>query len=256
MATRRWTKDELKLAFYLYCQLPFGRLHYRNPKIVQLASVIDRTPSSVAMKLVNFASIDPDIRESGRKGLGNASDLDREIWNDFHGDWERLSSECEAILSARGIAAPVPPGVIAPEDERSYEGRTRSVVVQARVGQRFFRSAVIASYDVRCCMTGLAVPELLVASHIVPWSADPNNRLNPHNGLCLSALHDRAFDAGLITVTEKHVIKVSSRLLKGKENWLNSRALCALAGRPIQLPARFYPDPGFLKYHSTVVFKQ
>jgi predicted restriction endonuclease len=255
MANRRWTKEELKLAFYLYCQLPFGRLHYRNPKIVQLASVIDRTPSSVAMKLVNFASIDPDIRESGRKGLGNASDLDREIWNEFHGDWERLSSECEAILSARGIAAPAPLDV-APEDERNYEGRTRAAVVQARVGQRFFRSAVIASYDVSCCMTGLSVPELLVASHIVPWSADPKNRLNPHNGLCLSALHDRAFDSGLITVTEKHVIKVSSRLLKGKENWLNSRALCDLAGRRIQPPSRFYPDPSFLRYHSSVVFKQ
>ena len=105
-------------------------------------------------------------------------------------------------------------------------------------------------------MTGLSVPELLVASHIVPWSADPKNRLNPHNGLCLSALHDRAFDAGLITVTAKHVIKVSSRLLKSKENWLNSSALCDLAGRRIQLPGRFYPDSDFLKYHSTVVFKQ
>ena len=79
MANARWSKDELKLAFHLYCQLPFGKLHQRNPEIVELARLLGRTPGSVAMKLVNFASLDPTITRSGRSGLNNASKLDREV---------------------------------------------------------------------------------------------------------------------------------------------------------------------------------
>ena len=69
-----------------------------------------------------------------------------------------------------------------------------------RVGQRLFRDAVLTAYNARCCITGLAVYRLLVAGHIMPWREDPSQRLNPANGLCLSALHDRAFDIGLITI--------------------------------------------------------
>src|SRR5688572_18705410 len=160
MATNRWTQDELKLAFHLYCQLPFGKLHSKNPRIIQLAGLIGRTPSSVAMKLVNFASLDPAITESGRKGLGNASDLDRDVWKEFNSDWERLALECEAILAQRGVTT----SEIRAEEEtliesNNYAGNTRAATVQIRIKQGFFRAAVLASYDTKCCMTGLAVPE-------------------------------------------------------------------------------------------------
>ena len=56
---RGWTRDELLVAFNLYCKTPFGRLHQRNPEIIRLASALGRTPSALAMKLVNFASLDP-----------------------------------------------------------------------------------------------------------------------------------------------------------------------------------------------------
>ncbi len=72
------------------------------------------------------------------------------------------------------------------------EGKTTTAIVQVRVNQARFRRAILASYNATCCMSGLRVPKLLVASHIVPWSIDTQNRLNPSNGLCLSALHDHA----------------------------------------------------------------
>jgi len=76
--------------------------------------------------------------------------------------------------------------------------------VKVRRSQQFFRQMILNAFDSRCCVSGLPVRELLVASHIVPWSAFPNERLNPQNGClrtatCLSRLHDGAFDAGLIT---------------------------------------------------------
>ncbi|MCG3171790.1 MAG: hypothetical protein CALGDGBN_03488 [Pseudomonadales bacterium] len=56
-STAKWSREQLKLAFHLYCQLPFGRLHSGNPEIIELAAVIGRTPGALAMKLVNFASL-------------------------------------------------------------------------------------------------------------------------------------------------------------------------------------------------------
>ena len=81
-------------------------------------------------------------------------------------------------------------------------GEDRLVQTTARRGQAFFLSAVLSAYDRRCCVTGLSIPTLLIASHIVPWTHDETNRLNPENGLLLSPFHDRAFDRGLITIDE------------------------------------------------------
>src|SRR5690606_4875345 len=223
----------------------FGKLHSRNPSIIELANLLGRTPGAVAMKLVNFASLDPDITRTGRRGLGNASELDRQVWAEFNANWERLTLECEDVLARRGAERlrAIHDAIV--DTDTNYEGETRATTVQARVRQGFFRATVLASYDLKCCMPGLAVPELLVASHIVPWAADKKNRLNPSNGLCLSSLHDRAFDEGLITVTQDHKIRISKRLLRSKDNWLAKSALCDLAGNKIDLPARFYPDPEF-----------
>ena len=100
MRNDRWSREQLKLAFHLYCQLPFGKLHSRNAEIVELAQLIGRTPSAVAMKLVNFASLDPAIKSTGRAGLGNAGSLDREIWDEFQANWEGLAVECNRLRTA------------------------------------------------------------------------------------------------------------------------------------------------------------
>lgn len=247
-----WTKEQLKLAFHLYCQLPFGKLHKGNPEIVRLAELIGRTPSAVAMKLVNFASLDPAITSTGRKGLDGASNLDREIWTEFHADWERLAVECELLRRALDSEPPIDDSdeVLVPED---FVGETRRVVSEQRIKQTFFRRAVLSSYRGRCCMSGLSEPRLLVASHIVPWSKDKANRLNPSNGLCLSAIHDRAFDKGLITISDDFRI-VLSRELRCRDESFVREVLVPLEGRAIELPERFVPDKSFLERHRSTVF--
>jgi hypothetical protein len=253
MATNRWTKEQLKLAFHLYCQLPFGKLHSRNPEIIKLAKLIGRTPGAVAMKLVNFASLDPAITSTGRTGLGNAGSLDREVWAEFHADWETLAVECEMLRRDLDRSAP-------PEDEadellvpEDYTGETRRVVTEQRIKQNFFRRAVLSSYRGRCCMSGLSEPRLLIASHIVPWSKDKANRLNPSNGLCLSAIHDRAFDKGLITLTDDFKIIVSEELKRKKESFV-IEVLLPLDGRLIEPPERFAPQPEFITWHRNQLF--
>jgi len=257
MTTRRWTRDQLKLAFHLYCQLPFGRLHQRNPEIVTLAALIDRTPSAVAMKLCNFASLDPSVTGSGKKALGNASALDRDIWEAFHSDWETLAVECVQLRAELGDAkAPsttAPSRTVSDTPDADYTGETRTALVTQRIKQTFFRRAVLASYRGRCCMSGLSESRLLIASHIVPWSQDPKNRLNPSNGLCLSSIHDRAFDQGLITLTDDFEVMVSDELRRNKDPFI-STVLVSLHRNRIELPERFAPKAEFLAHHRRNVF--
>lgn len=247
-----WTAEQLKLAFYFYCQTAFGKLHSKNPQIVELAQLIGRTPSALAMKLVNFASLDPSITGTGRKGLSGASALDRETWNEFHADWERLTVECEQLrqylLHEHGLTAPTPSAHTGEFPLTDFTGETRQAIVQQRVKQNFFRRAVLSSYRDRCCISGVSDKRLLVASHIVPWSADKANRLNPSNGLCLSAIHDKAFDSHLFTLSDDWRIVLSERIKASKDTFLRE-VFWPCDGKQIEMPERFAPDPAFIAKH-------
>ena len=130
------------------------------------------------------------------------------------------------------------------------EGKTRSAVVQVRVNQARFRKAVIASYNATCCISGLQHAKLVIASHIVPWSQDTKNRLNPQNGLCLSALHDRAYDQGLITVMPDFTVRISPEIKRSKGDSFIAESLLRFDQQPIRFPDRFGPNPTFLERHA------
>lgn len=254
MATGRWTKEQVKLAFHLYCQIPYGRIHGRNREIIALAQVICRTPDAVAMKMLNIASLDPAITSTGRVGLGNASALDREVWDEFHSDWERLAVECQLLrqqLDKNTVDDLEPESdELLPED---YTGETRQALTTQRIKQYFFRRAVLSSYRGRCCISGLSDTRLLMASHIVPWSSDKINRLNPSNGLCLSAIHDKAFDRGLIAISDDHKVMLSEQLKRNDDAFV-AQIFLPLEGRKIELPEKFIPSLVFLSRHRNEIF--
>jgi putative restriction endonuclease len=259
---RRWTEEETTLALFLYFQLPFGKLHAGNPEIRQLASAIGRTHSSVAMKLCNFASLDPQITGSGRKGLDGASKLDRALYARFTHSWSQLVTEGEDLWADRVFksrAAAAPAFVQLERKAFNYEpfkGVTSEVqaVVNQRVGQGFFRRAVMANYEEACCITGIAEPQVLVASHIKPWAVDEANRHNPSNGLLLSATMDKAFDQGLLTVTASGNVKVAQRLLDHPSAQTRS-FFSAYDGGKVQAATRFCADPELLDWHNRVRFE-
>lgn len=250
-----WTRDELILAVNLYCKLPFGRLHRLNPDVIKLAGLIGRTSNSVALKLVNFASLDPSLKARGIKGASNASNLDKSIWNEFFDNWDALPFESERLRANYENTTVEKLNYIS-EDELPKEGKTREQVVKVRVNQSFFRSLILSSYNNCCCITGIIQPELLIASHIRPWGLDEKNRLNPRNGMAINGLHDKAFENGLLTVTPDLKIKISPILLKQTKNeWVNNYFV-QYHNKEIILPSRFLPDPEFLKYHNNERFKQ
>lgn len=250
---RLWTRDELILAVNLYCKLPFGRLHRLNPDIINLANLINRTPSSVALKLVNFASLDPSLKARGIKGASNSSKLDNEIWNEFFNHWDSLSYESEKLLAQYNQTTVEKLNHIS-EEELPKEGKVREQMVKVRVNQSFFRSSILAAYNNTCCITGINQPEFLIAGHIRPWGIDEKNRLNPRNGIAINALHDKAFEAGFITITPEYTLRVSPQILKQKDQH-SFDFFGKFENQKIILPSRFLPDVEFLKYHNEERFR-
>lgn len=210
-----WTREELILAINLYCKLPFGKLHRLNKDIIELANLIGRTPSSVSFKLVNFASLDPSLKARGIKGASNSSRLDKMIWEEFFNNWDDLPYQSEILLAKfKNSSIEVLNNIV--EEEEIKLGKNKEHLVKVRVNQSFFRSTILASYNNTCCITGINIPELLVAGHIKPWSIDEKNRLNPRNGIAINSLHDKAFEYGLFTITTDYKILISPFLLNKK----------------------------------------
>ena len=247
-----WTREQQLIAVRLYMRLPFGRLHGRIPEIISLADKIGRTANALAMKACNFASLDPAFRRSNRTGLSGASESDRALWTEFADDAERVAADAEAAFSRLDPAQ-------AARDEaevRIPEGETEvERVVRARRVQSFFRAAVITSYQHRCAISGLALPELLVASHIIPWCDSIERRADPTNGLCLNALFDRAFDRGLITIDADLRVVVSNRLGEAVGTAALSCSLLEAKGRRLLVPERFPPAANALLHHREHVYQ-
>lgn len=248
-----WTREELIIAFNLYCKIPFGQIDHRNSAVIALADVLGRTPASLSWKLANFARLDPALQARGIKGASHGSKGEIAVWEEFNNNWDSLAFESERLLAnlthqsleeLNGLK----------EEDLPKDGLEREQIVKVRVNQRFFRTTVLTSYASRCCITGLAIPVLLSASHIAPWAKDPNNRMNPRNGLCLNLLHHKAFDAGLITITPEFRVRVSASLATSTTPEANETFFARYDNQLAQLPRRFLPDASLLEWHNKTVF--
>jgi putative restriction endonuclease len=262
----KWTREHLLMALNLYCKLPFGKFHRLNPIIIAVAQKMGRTPNSLAMKLSNFASLDPVQKARGIKGLEGASKQDRIMWDEFHNNLSTLAPASEQLLhdlftknDEREVDF-LEPNRIRLEPSRRLtppSGPTQSkATVRVRRGQQFFRQTILNTYGIRCCISGISIPDLLVASHIKPWSiCTDKERLDPQNGLCLSALHDAAFDGGLITLDERFRLVLSKHLKSYLPQPALKQNFVAYEGKAIRLPEKLAePAQDLLEYHRTTLF--
>jgi len=217
-----------------------------------MAKLLGRTSNAVAMKLVNFASFDPVHKKRGIKGLANASHQDMSVWEEFNSNPNKLAEESEeASLRLSGFPEPPPE-----EDLEIPTGPTEATLTRPmRLVQRFFRRSVLVSYRFTCAFCGLNIPELLNASHIIPWKDNINLRADPRNGFCLCCLHDRAFDRGFMSVNESNKVVISPRLKSGIIVPFHQAAFLDLEGCSVALPEKFAPYGKSLKYHFASVFK-
>jgi putative restriction endonuclease len=256
MAERKlWTRNELVLALNLYLKLPFGKLHLGTPEIIHLANLIGRTPSSVAMRLNNFASVDPYHQQRGIGGLPGGKKQVEPIWKEFVNNKEELLFESERILAEKEKRSIEDKFSDSLKDLQHLKGEYKLREVKTRVNQSVFRQVVVANYSGRCAISKIDISDFLVASHIIPWSKDEKERLNPENGICLSSLYDKAYDKGYIGINEKFEVILSNALKKKAKETYYKNYFEFLAGSKIMLPQKYYPNKAFLQYHMDVIFK-
>ena len=134
-------------------------------------------------------------------------------------------------------------------DISSDEGKTALREVEVRQNQYVFRKMVLGIYQCRCCLTGLPIPEVLRASHISEWAKDKDNRLNPENGLCLSATYDAAFDRHLISFDDDYRMILAPSLRDYYQNNVFQEQFKHFEGKRIALPVRFLPSKDLLAKH-------
>ena len=138
------------------------------------------------------------------------------------------------------------------------EGEDKISLTRQRKGQDYFRRMILANYGGRCALTGIDIPQLLLASHIIPWAdkSHKNDRLNPCNGICLSALYDKAFDQGLITISpDDYSVVLSSVLRENKTKEYFDKHFGIIIGRKLMMPTEYLPNRDFLAYHRDKVFQ-
>lgn len=231
-------------------------MHTSTPEVIHMSTLIGRTVSSVAIRLTNFASCDPHHQNRGVKGMVGGLRQCQPIWDEFSKDRSNLIFESEQILANREqdtIEIKFDDLFL---DLKNLRGETKLRELKTRVNQNVFRQIVVSNYSGKCAISGIDLPELLFASHIVPWSKNEDERLNPENGICLSALYDKAFDKGLIAINEHYKILLSDTLKAKKNLDYYGKYFASLEGQTLIAPQRYFPKKEFLHYHMTEIFNK
>lgn len=256
MVKDNWNREQLIVALNLYWKIPYNKISgSSNSLIKEMAPIINRTPAALAYKLMNFTSLDAEKQKIGSKGKSAASSSDKKIWDEYFEEWEKLALDSSAIVS--NIQNKSITEILDIKHELEFvEGREKESIVKTRVNQNDFRQRVLASYNEKCSITGISIPSLLVASHIIPWSKNIQERLNPKNGICLNNFHDKAFDKGLITITSDFKVKLSEAILQKKKESNIQKYFIEYENQSIILPDRFIPSIEFLEYHHNNIFNK
>ena len=124
----------------------------------------------------------------------------------------------------------------------------RQAIVKSRIGQGQFRENLLSKYG-KCVITGVNIPQVLVASHIKPWAAcDNRERLDVNNGLILSATYDRLFDSGLISFNEHGNLLISKFVSDA------NRVLLSLDAKREYQIGYSSSMRDYLEYHNDVIY--
>lgn len=156
--------------------------------------------------------------------------------------------EDEAELARTlNVEPSVPDGFV--HDASSKDGKERIQSIKTRIGQKAFRDVVLKLYQNRCCLTGIDLPEVNRASHIIGWAERTETRMDPRNGLCLSATYDAAFDRKLITFDDDYRMVLSKTIRDRIPTSTLKTHFISREGQQIEMPMRCHPLKEYLEHH-------
>jgi putative restriction endonuclease len=251
-----WTREQLIVTLNLYLKLPFGKLDSRTKEVIDLSKKIGRSANAVAMRLNNYAAVDPYHQSRGIVGLQGGRKQVEPIFQEFINNREELLFESEKILAYLDNVTIEEKFKDDLQPIEHLKGDVKFREVKTRVNQNAFRQIVLANYNNSCAISGIDVNDFLIASHIIPWSENEKERLNPENGICFSSLYDKAFDKGYFTLNQNFEVILSKEIKKHEKKDFFKRFFKEIEGTKIHLPKKYYPNSSFLEYHRDVHFKK
>ena len=212
----KWTSNETTLALRLYLEITYTNISPNNPKVIQLAKFLQRSPKAVSAKLWNLAANDPTLSHLNRKFLSNGSSIDRTIWSVFSRD-DVLDHDYVNDVAAsidHGELDAFAPQVLPKAPSPANLETEITIQTTIRISQYIFRIAVRHNCHDRCVLSRCTAERLIEAAHILPWSAFPELRLDVTNGLVLNRLIHSAFDSNILGIDANGMVHISEFLLK------------------------------------------
>ena len=261
MIKRKWTEEEATLALCLYYEIPTSKHDKATKEVQELASLLNRSVGSVVFKLGNLKSLDSNADGTG---FTHGANIDKVVWNRYLKNPAKLFEDRDWILANyfADAASERNPSYglneaeeMKLEKELDFSEEDKTKLQKWREQQWAFRLSLLKGYGEHCCISGVSNKDFLIASHIVPWSVDKENRLNPQNGLLLNVFLDKAFDKGYITIkSHDFTVSVCNKITDPE---LQKR-LTPIQGFRIHLPSNIkrYPGKEFLEYHNDVIFRR
>ena len=219
----RWTDDEVTLALNLYSITPYSKITPLNPNVIRLAEFLGRKAGAVSFKLSNLASLDKEIKDSGKKGSSHISKTDVAVWAKYHSNrrlnLEKLIKDSEEIvkrLTQKNNTSTYDP------NQCNYDDITEAVdtesmrLIKTRKNQSYFRKVVLANFGGKCAISNCYIEQLIDAAHILSWDKYPELRMKRSNGIALNKILHQAYDLNLLGIDSDMRVHVSSKL-KGRE---------------------------------------
>ncbi|MGE4212069.1 MAG: HNH endonuclease [Candidatus Methanomethylophilaceae archaeon] len=249
---QRWTEEEVTLALGLYLQISFNKIDKNGKDVIELARMLDRTPSSVTYKMYNLAFFDPAVKKDGKKTFDHHSKIDEAVWNKYCSRPHELAPDCEKIIdkycSERTDCKPLFSDYVL--------GGEIHIETKARMNQNIFRRRVLTEYNETCCVTGIHSSEFLIASHIKPWKDSSDvEKIDHRNGLCLNPLHDKAFDKGLMTIDPKyHTVIYVDDIEEMMPRQIYNDYFGRYENKTISEPEHDCPNRDYIEFHNKHVF--
>jgi hypothetical protein len=119
--------------------------------------------------------------------------------------------------------------------------------IKVRAYQNKLREIVLDNYNSTCAICEINKTDLLICSHIKPWTVDKEERLNPKNAICFCVLHDKMFDKGYFSLDSEYNIIFGTKSDKQIEKLLTDLKF--------KKPKINEPDISFLDYHFNEICK-
>ena len=245
-----YTKEQEILIIDLYTRTPTARIRDSNPEIIALCDFFNdngyhSVVSGIRNKMENLKSVDPEYTADGRTGRNNIRQGFKELWlEELRSGFSELDKHVEWAVSEIVKHSPADAAGAMP-------------VWRHRSGQANYRDRVLAAFDNSCCISGIQTPDLIQACHIKPYricerDGMEEQKTDVRNGLCMSVLHHKAFDSGLITIDEEHRLLISSEWEDLADDDTFFRPY---EGRRIRETSRTIIGEEYLEYHRENIFR-